>query len=991
MRKILTAISTLLLVTSIHAGTVTYNFDSDPSSLLQILGNNPEPWQAKGGNPATGGFLAVTYAENNQNSHIIFPDLDPGKVVTSFTFECDLRVGNPTRGDGRPADGFSINFARAGDPVLALKDSDPGRGYAGDTMSGFGFENGSLPETGVITGIAISFDTWQGNRLPDTTDIEGIIVRVDNKTILKQAMPTRNGACDNNTSLQTGPQDLDYWTNGGDAHSPDAWKTLCWQSFKVVLDDSGKLSVTYKGRALLDKFQTTFFPSPGRLVLGGRTGGANENTHIDNIKLTTVSEVGRFLITGLSADFDGITMTTLDLSGSVVDPKSISLKLDGVAITPKVTKSGDTTTIRYDAAPKYLAPGSTHTIDYSIKDPQGNERAGTRQFQVSQYALLTPDLKVTPDTSKPGFLWRVYQVSSGQANNNARTERQLAGLLGDNVADASATGVASSPGKPGGAKDPIEFEVPTVINMSQNGSDNAGHFTTDDVMPGIPGTGGSTDNIAAEIITYIQFPTAGLYTMGVNSDDGFRTTAGDALGLAGEFDGGRGAADTLFTVLVAEPGTFPLRTIWEEGGGGANIEWFTVTKDANGANVYHLINDTSDAQALKSYRAVVGGLRPAIKTVAPGVNAQNVLANSSISVGIQEAGIAVDQASIELKLDGTVSKPTVSKAGNLVTAQFTPATAFAANSSHTVEIAFTDKGSPAQTRNAKWSFTVEDYPTIAANALLDDSKLDRTKKGFLVAPYGTEDNNPNNNAWTEEALAGKHGANTANLTGADSKGFFAVTDVINFDIGAGNGNFTTATGRADKPLPGFPGSQSRDGGTGNAIEEILTLIEFPSAGFYVMGVNSDDGFKVTTAAPDPRPPANALLLGQFDGGRGAADTIFGFKVEAAGVAALRLLWENGGGGANLEWFTVQPDGTKVLVNDSTAGALKAYQFQALAVKSVTTKPTLGIARAGGQLTVTFTGTLQSADAITGPWADVTNAKSPLSVTTTGTKFYRAKQ
>jgi hypothetical protein len=42
----------------------------------------------------------------------------------------------------------------------------------------------------MTTGIAICFDTWAGNTLPDGADIEGIIVRVDNVTILRQEMPT---------------------------------------------------------------------------------------------------------------------------------------------------------------------------------------------------------------------------------------------------------------------------------------------------------------------------------------------------------------------------------------------------------------------------------------------------------------------------------------------------------------------------------------------------------------------------------------------------------------------------------------------------------------------------------------------------------------------------------------------------------------------------------------------------------------------------------
>jgi len=42
------------------------------------------------------------------------------------------------------------------------------------------------------------------------------------------------------------------------------------------------------------------------------------------------------------------------------------------------------------------------------------------------------------DTSKPGFLWRVHQVETSQPTTLARTEAQLAGLLGNNVADPNA-------------------------------------------------------------------------------------------------------------------------------------------------------------------------------------------------------------------------------------------------------------------------------------------------------------------------------------------------------------------------------------------------------------------------------------------------------------------------------------------------------------------------------------------------------------------------
>jgi hypothetical protein len=272
MRKsILAALFALIGVTA-HAGQATFDFSSDPTSSLQIGGNNTQPWVESGGNP--GGFLAITYPVGGQYTGFVFPDIDSGKIITAFRFEADLRVGNST-GD-RAADGFSISIARANDPVL------------GDIGNAGNFA-GSIPEGGSTTGIAISFDTWAGNTYADGGDIEGILVRVDNKTVLRHSVPTRHGACADATSLQTGPRDADYWANGGEPMDPASWAGLCWQPLVVNLDESAKLTVIWKGVTILDGFQTDFFPSAGRLVLGGRTGGANEHTHIDNIKLSTTA------------------------------------------------------------------------------------------------------------------------------------------------------------------------------------------------------------------------------------------------------------------------------------------------------------------------------------------------------------------------------------------------------------------------------------------------------------------------------------------------------------------------------------------------------------------------------------------------------------------------------------------------------------------------------------------------------------------------------
>src|SRR6266516_3128638 len=165
------------------------------------------------------------------------------------------------------------------------------------------------------------------------------------------------------------------------------------------------------------------------------------------------------------------------------------------------------------------------------------------------------------DTTKPGFIWRFSQVASGEPNQLAWAEDQLAGLHGDNLADPTAAGVAIGPANPPSPSTaPITFEIPGFINLSKaEGITQRGNFQSrtnpiinypDQQMPGLPGTTGGTDNSAGELLAYLELP-AGTITMGVNSDDGFRLTIGgatpvDRFGVnVGQFDGGRGAANSI--------------------------------------------------------------------------------------------------------------------------------------------------------------------------------------------------------------------------------------------------------------------------------------------------------------------------------------------------------------------------------------------------------------------------------------------------------------
>src|SRR6185369_9627645 len=73
----------------------------------------------------------------------------------------------------------------------------------------------------------------------------------------------------------------------------------------------------------------------------------------------------------------------------------------------------------------------------------------------------------------------------------------------------------------------FETNIVNYAEHSDGGGYNTGNFTSDNLIPGLPGAAANVDNCVLEIIGFLEFPTTGFYSMGVNSDDGFRVTLGD--------------------------------------------------------------------------------------------------------------------------------------------------------------------------------------------------------------------------------------------------------------------------------------------------------------------------------------------------------------------------------------------------------------------------------------------------------------------------------
>jgi hypothetical protein len=333
---------------------------------------------------------------------------------------------------------------------------------------------------------------------------------------------------------------------------------------------------------------------------------------------------------------------------------------------------------------------------------------GTLQAQI----VLDPAWRVTADTNSPGFKWAYFQAGVNTGDTLARAERDLAmQSIYTNIGDPTVVGgtiqAAIAPSPPANPFNGLlYFDITNVINLSKADGGFKGNFDNDILEPGCDLTQ-ATDGQAAEILTYITLP-AGTNWMGVNSDDGFGTYSGpnpaDAFQRSpalGAFIGGRGASDTIFSFVVQQAGTYPFRTIWENGGGDSNIEWFSLPDGTNKV----LINDL-DNGGLPAYRAIAGSsVKPYVQSVSPTpVLAQTETVQNNVTILLADGTTPVDTNSITLQVDGQALGFTTKRVGSKVMVTSTNLTGLRlAAETHTASLTFKD-GPGTYTRSQQWSF-----------------------------------------------------------------------------------------------------------------------------------------------------------------------------------------------------------------------------------------------------------------------------------------------
>lgn len=354
---------------------------------------------------------------------------------------------------------------------------------------------------------------------------------------------------------------------------------------------------------------------------------------------------------------------------------------------------------------------------------------------------------------------------------------------------------------------------------------------------------------------------------------------------------------------------------------------------------------------------------------------------------------------VSLALDGQGVRTEITRTGDLTSVLYRTQQPFESASSHTVRISFAGKVSAGNRQSNERTFTVDSYPALnpasAAAGSPPSNPGFRIRMTQMTVARGPGNQNSAENA--ERQLAGeiidpdtgKPYGNTADLFLADPDGWFSIDTVINWEQEGGNaGGFRDSSEppRPDTWIPGIPGN---DGSTDHFAAEILTWLEL-DRGFYRFGVNSDDGFTLSTRSTR-NGPFDTVLSG-FNGSRNAQDTLVDVSVAEPGIYPFRLAWWAGTGGASIEFFSVNPvTDERILVNDPDhAGSIHSYHA---GFESPQWNETLQWTRAeAGGLILEFSGTLQSAPTVTGPYRDVPGAPaSPAAISLTGPgQFYRTR-
>lgn len=375
---------------------------------------------------------------------------------------------------------------------------------------------------------------------------------------------------------------------------------------------------------------------------------------------------------------------------------------------------------------------------------------------------------------------------------------------------------------------------------------------------------------------------------------------------------------------------------------------------------------------------------PYVAFVQPPAHSTAAMPDTAIVAELARGSGSLDAATVRLTFNGTdvTASATLAATAGGQRITYQPSAFLPSASAGSAQVAFSGGG---QNVSASWTFTVADLPTLKAAWATPVGSISGKTRGFtgrIHRPRADADTAlfPNSTQRALDQLAGKVVDPVTQQPFANEAangGAFVETETINYEQSG-----------AEKGLPGdrpFPNLDPED--QNNLALEVLTYLNL-TRGTHRLAVACDDGFAVWSG---PSLAAASTKVGERSPGGSTAEATFDVLVEQSGVYAFRLVFFEGTGGADLEWYSLDTaSGTRTLIN--APEGIAAYQSRTGDGTDVPQTAAVSIRRAGGNLQVTFDGILQSATSITGPWSDVAGAASPFGAAATdAARYYRARR
>ncbi len=241
-----------------------------------------------------------------------------------------------------------------------------------------------------------------------------------------------------------------------------------------------------------------------------------------------------------------------------------------------------------------VEPQASLRYTIPVNDADGkNWTGGTEPFDDAGWSTGTTGIGYV--TTVPGFFVTNYKANTSVSNLSTAY---------DVIASADLQ---------------TSLSVETAPFIDYQGQGNAGHYTNDRTFPGAP-PGADVDDFVVDARGIVTIPSAGAWTFGVQSDDGFRLELNRGpSSFTIEYPEPRGPADTLGVFNVTTPGTYDLRLVVYERGGGAMVELFAAPGSYSSWNSgsFRLLGDVAngglevrssptDAGSLGGFEEIIG-------------------------------------------------------------------------------------------------------------------------------------------------------------------------------------------------------------------------------------------------------------------------------------------------------------------------------------------------------------------------------------------------